>query len=88
MNSNMSDFPGHHTPSWMSMVCLNKLDYVGATEMVQQMKVLATKSDDCSLIPRPTWWEQKNNSCKLSSDFHVWAVALGHKHAHTYTKSK
>jgi hypothetical protein len=46
------------------------------TERAQRGKGLASKSDDLSLIPRNTWYEEKSNSCvsmaHVSSHIHTW----------------
>lgn len=36
----------------------------GVIKIAQQVEVLASKSDDLSLIPRTIWWEEKTNSGK------------------------
>lgn len=38
-------------------------------EVPQQVKASAIKPSDLSSIPR-TWWMERNNFCKLSSDLH------------------
>lgn len=41
----------------------------GARERIQQLKVLAAKSDELTLVPQDTWGRRKrSNYCKLSSD--------------------
>jgi hypothetical protein len=49
---------------------------MGDVERAQQAKVLATKPEDMSLIPGPTWWEEKTDSHKLSSDCHTCAMTV------------
>lgn len=49
--------------------------------------MLATKSDNLSLIPQTKMWKEKNHSLKLFSDLHVCAVGVGwtHLYAHVHT---
>lgn len=35
------------------------------------MKALAAKPTTLSSIPRPIWWKERTNLCKLSSDLHT-----------------
>ena len=41
-----------------------------ASEVAQWVKPLATKFDNLSSNPRPTWGKETTDSCKLSSDCH------------------
>lgn len=82
--ANMSHCPGHHTPSWMSLVCLNKLDYAGATETAQQRKLTATKPDDWSLILGPTRWQQRTHLQTVPTSTH----GLWHVDTKAHAKSK
>lgn len=43
--------------------------------MAQQVKVFATKPDNLSLIPGPTWWKDGADSQRPSDD-HVCTMAL------------
>lgn len=55
--------------------------------MEQQVKPLAAKPDNLNLIPGTTWWRERINSSKLSSDLCTGAVTHTHTHAwaHTHT---
>lgn len=53
--------------------------------MEQQVKPLAAKPDNLNLIPGTTWWRERINSSKLSSDLCTGAVTHTHTHGHTHT---
>lgn len=45
-------------------------------DMVQQVRALATKLEDISLIPGThTWYKDKNKADKLSSDLQIHVLA-------------
>ena len=46
-------------------------------EMAQQVKVLATKSDDLSSTLEPIWWKERPNSGNLSSAQHDFLYGEG-----------
>jgi hypothetical protein len=48
-------------------------------KLAHQVKALATKPDDFSLIHRTYMTEKRTDSCKLLSDLHIQAIA----HVHT-----
>lgn len=52
--------------------------------MVQQIKILATKSDDLCFIQRTQMEKGEKDSCKLYSDFHTCSVG-DTMYAHTHT---
>lgn len=47
----------------------NLKTYTGA--LSSSTEALSAKPEDWGSIPRPTWWEKKTVSCKLSSDLHT-----------------
>lgn len=51
--------------------------------MSQWVQMLATKPENMSSVPEPAWWEERNNSPKLSCNCHICAMAL---HTHTHTR--
>lgn len=48
--------------------------------VAQQVKMLAPIPDDLSFVPEThnTWWEERTDFCKFSSDPHTWAVTHAH----------
>lgn len=45
-------------------------------ESTQLIKAVAAKTDDLSSIPGPTWWKQRTDSHKKSSDFYICAFGM------------
>ena len=59
----------------------------GPTRFLSRKKVPNTKLDQLSSILE-TWCKEKTNSCKLSSDLHLYTVLhtyTHHTHTHTHT---
>lgn len=52
----------------------------GAGQDAQRIKALADKPNGLSSNPRTPVWKENPNSHKLSSDFHMYAVAFTHIH--------
>lgn len=48
--------------------------------ITQRIKALADKPNGLSSNPRTQVWKENPNSHKLSSDFHMYAVAFTHIH--------
>jgi hypothetical protein len=49
-----------------------------AVKLAQQVKVLATKPDDLSLISGLLQWKERGDSHELFSGLHIWVSACGH----------
>lgn len=49
-----------------------------AAVMAQRVRALATKTDNLSWNPEPTWWKDRTNSYTLSFDFHTCNVACAY----------
>lgn len=59
---------------------------IWSREMVQQGKVLATKTDTLRSIPGPSHWKKTVNSHKVSSDLHMCALTYILMHTHKLHK--
>lgn len=53
--------------------------------MAYSVKVLDAKSNYVRSIPGPTWWKERTNASKLSTDFHV--CVCSHKDINIYVNS-
>lgn len=57
---------------------------VRAGKRAPQVNALITKPGDSNSVFR-IYVVEETDSCKFSSDFHVYAVACAQEHAHTHT---
>lgn len=57
----------------------------GADEMVQQIKVLATKPNGLNSVPKTTYHERAN-VCVMPSDLHLVAMACVPTHIKVHTQ--
>lgn len=74
----------------------SKYSILGLARCLAKVKLLVSKLEVLSLILRPTWWKERIDSCRLSSDLHTHVTVCTDTdthtptctHTHTYNKCK
>lgn len=62
----------------------------GPERRLRRVKVFFSSFDGLRLSPRDphTWWGERTDSCKLSSESHTCLLAWAHTHTHTHKLKK